>query len=82
MQLGIGNRSLVSMMAWAGNQVWGFWSSLSCRGSTVNGGIAMVQVERIPAAALIAAAGDAGREVIEHEGLRGRGDHGGRCHVN
>ena len=35
----------------------------------------MVQIERNPAEALIEAAGDAGREVIEHEGLRGRGDH-------
>ena len=33
----------------------------------------MVQVERNPAEALIEAAGDAGRAVIEHEGLRGRG---------
>ena len=36
----------------------------------------MVQGERIPAAVLIAGAGDAGTQVIEHEGLRGRGDHG------
>ncbi len=35
----------------------------------------MVQVERNPAEALIEAAGDAGREVIDHEGLRGRGEH-------
>ncbi len=35
----------------------------------------MVQVERNPVEALIEAAGDAGREVIEHEGLRGRGEH-------
>ncbi len=76
MQLGIGNRSLVSMMARAGNQVGEFWSQLWSRRSAEPGELAMAQVEGIPAAALIAAAGDAGGRVIEHEGLRGRGDHG------